>query len=298
MPMAQATNHAMAPTHSSQSPWLYCAPRAVAKGNGSTTSSPTTSETESDMSCQVPMLNIFNGGAHAAGSTEFQEFMVMPAGVESLSEALRSGSEIYQELGKLLQAEGLSTSVGFEGGYAPVGLTNRQALGYVTHAIESAGYMPGEEIFIALDPAASEFYVPEVRRYSMKREGLRLTAEMMAEEYDAFCAEYPICSIEDGLAENDWEGWQILTKTIGDKVQLVGDDLFVTQTAFLERGNRRKSRQRYPHQTEPSRHRNRDSRHHSAREGSEFRSCRQSSLGRNRRHHNRRHRRRIRVRSN
>ena len=184
----------------------------------------------------VPMLNIFNGGAHAAGSTEFQEFMVMPAGVESLSEALRAGSEIYQALGKLLQSEGLSTSVGFEGGFAPVGLTNRQALGYVTHAIESAGYLPGEEIFIALDPAASEFYVPEVKRYSMKREGLRLNAQMMADEYDAFCAEYPICSVEDGLAENDWEGWQILTEAIGDRVQLVGDDLFVTQTAFLERG--------------------------------------------------------------
>ena len=203
----------------------------------------------------VPMLNIFNGGAHAAGSTEFQEFMVMPAGVESLSEALRAGSEIYQSLGRLLQDEGLSTSVGFEGGYAPVGLTNRQALGYVTHAIESAGYLPGEEIFIALDPAASEFYVPQARRYSMKREGLRLSAEMMAEEYDAFCAEYPICSIEDGLAENDWEGWQIITEKIGDRVQLVGDDLFVTQTAFLERGIKEKRRKRNSHQTEPSRNR-------------------------------------------
>ncbi len=184
----------------------------------------------------VPMLNIFNGGAHAAGSTEFQEFMVVPAGVESLSEALRAGSEIYQALGKLLQDEGLSTSVGYEGGFAPVGLTNRQALGYVTHAIETAGYLPGEQIFIALDPAASEFYVPQVNRYSMKREGLRLSAEMMTEEYRAFCAEYPITSIEDGLAENDWEGWHILTEAIGDQVQLVGDDLFVTQTAFLERG--------------------------------------------------------------
>ena len=184
----------------------------------------------------VPMLNIFNGGAHAAGSTEFQEFMVMPAGLESLSEALRAGSEIYQSLGGLLQDEGLSTTVGFEGGFAPIGLTNRQALGYVTHAIETAGYLPGEQIFIALDPAASEFYVPEVKRYGMKREGLRLTSEMLVEEYAAICKEYPVCSIEDGLAETDWSGWTTLTSKLGEGVQLVGDDLFVTQTEFLDRG--------------------------------------------------------------
>ncbi len=184
----------------------------------------------------VPMLNIFNGGAHAAGSTEFQEFMVMPAGLESLSEALRAGSEIYQSLGRLLQDEGLSTTVGFEGGFAPIGLTNRQALGYVTHAIETAGYLPGEQIFIALDPAASEFYVPEVKRYGMKREGLRLTSEMLVEEYAAICKEYPVCSIEDGLAETDWSGWTTLTSKLGEGIQLVGDDLFVTQTEFLDRG--------------------------------------------------------------
>lgn len=191
---------------------------------------------EPTYSLPVPMLNIFNGGAHAAGSTEFQEFMVMPAGVESLSEAMRAGSEIYQALGKLLQSEGLSTSVGFEGGFAPVGLTNRQALGYVAHAIEIAGYRPGEQIFIALDPAASEFYVPEVQRYSMKREGMRLTSEMMVQEYSSICRQFPICSIEDGLAENDWTGWTALTSALGDNIQLVGDDLFVTQTAFLNRG--------------------------------------------------------------
>ncbi len=190
----------------------------------------------SDYVLPVPMLNIFNGGAHAAGSTEFQEFMVMPAGLESLSEALRAGSEIYQSLGVLLQEEGLSTTVGFEGGFAPVGLTNRQALGYVTHAIETAGYLPGEQIFIALDPAASEFYMPKVKRYSMKREGLRLTSEMLVEEYASICREYPVCSIEDGLAENDWNGWSVLTETLGEGVQLVGDDLFVTQTEFLGRG--------------------------------------------------------------
>lgn len=191
---------------------------------------------EPTYSLPVPMLNIFNGGAHAAGSTEFQEFMVMPAGVESLSEAMRAGSEIYQALGRLLQSEGLSTSVGFEGGFAPVGLTNRQALGYVAHAIEIAGYRPGEQIFIALDPAASEFYVPEVQRYSMKREGMRLTSEMMVQEYNSICRQFPICSIEDGLAENDWTGWTALTSALGDNIQLVGDDLFVTQTAFLNRG--------------------------------------------------------------
>ena len=184
----------------------------------------------------VPLLNIFNGGAHAAGSTEFQEFMVVPAGVESLSESLRAGSEIYQALGILLQEEGLSTTVGFEGGYAPVGLTNHMALGYVTHSIELAGYVPGEQVFIALDPAASEFYVEPANRYSMKREGKRLTSEMMVEEYEAMTRQFPICSIEDGLAENDWAGWTQLTSAIGNRVQLVGDDLFVTQQAFLQRG--------------------------------------------------------------
>ena len=184
----------------------------------------------------VPLLNIFNGGAHAAGSTEFQEFMVVPAGLESLSDALRAGSEIYQALGELLQDEGLSTTVGFEGGYAPVGLTNHMALGYVTHSIEIAGYIPGEQVFIALDPAASEFYVEPANRYSMKREGKRLTPEMMVEEYEAMSRQFPICSIEDGLAENDWDGWTHLTSMIGDRVQLVGDDLFVTQREFLKRG--------------------------------------------------------------
>lgn len=184
----------------------------------------------------VPFLNIFNGGAHAAGSTEFQEFMVVPAGVESLSESLRAGSEIYQALGILLQEEGLSTTVGFEGGYAPVGLTNHMALGYVTHSIELAGYVPGEQVFIALDPAASEFYVEPANRYSMKREGKRLTSEMMVEEYEAMTRQFPICSIEDGLAENDWTGWTQLTTAIGNRVQLVGDDLFVTQQEFLQRG--------------------------------------------------------------
>lgn len=184
----------------------------------------------------VPLLNIFNGGAHAAGSTEFQEFMVVPAGIDSLSESLRAGSEIYQALGTLLQEEGLSTTVGFEGGYAPVGLTNHMALGYVTHSIELAGYVPGEQVFIALDPAASEFYVEPADRYSMKREGKRLTSEMMVEEYDAMTRQFPICSIEDGLAEHDWSGWTQLTSAIGDRVQLVGDDLFVTQQEFLQRG--------------------------------------------------------------
>lgn len=189
----------------------------------------------------VPLLNIFNGGAHAAGSTEFQEFMVVPAGLDSLSDALRAGSEIYQALGELLQEEGLSTTVGFEGGYAPVGLTNHMALGYVTHSIEIAGYVPGEQVFIALDPAASEFYVQPANRYSMKREGKRLTSEMMVEEYDAMTRQFPICSIEDGLAETDWDGWTHLTSVIGDRVQLVGDDLFVTQDEFLRRGIKEKA---------------------------------------------------------
>ena len=224
----------------SQGAWLF---DRVAEelGNGSAQSGSSPSSDASaarsdEYILPVPLLNIFNGGAHAAGSTEFQEFMVVPAGLDSLSEALRAGSEIYQALGVLLQEEGLSTTVGFEGGYAPVGLTNHMALGYVTHSIELAGYVPGEQVFIALDPAASEFYVQPANRYSMKREGKRLTAEMMVEEYDAMTRQFPICSIEDGLAENDWDGWIQLNAAVGDRVQLVGDDLFVTQEEFLRRG--------------------------------------------------------------
>ena len=189
----------------------------------------------------VPMLNILNGGAHAAGSTDFQEFMVVPAGIDTFSEALRAGTEIYHKLGQTLDEEGASTNVGFEGGFAPQGLTNRQALGFVTQAIEDAGYIPGEQVFIALDPAASEFYNnpakrPGAGRYNLRREGRRFSSERMIEEYVSLCEDFPIYSIEDGLAEDDWEGWTAFTARSGSSVQLVGDDLFVTQERYLRQG--------------------------------------------------------------
>ena len=184
----------------------------------------------------VPLFNILNGGAHAAGSTDFQEFMVAPAGVESFSDALRAGTEIYHKLGTMLNRQGMSTNVGFEGGYAPQGLSNRQALGFVSAAIENAGYTPGEDVFIAIDAAASEFYSTKSMRYNLMREGRRLTSESMIEEYLALCKDFPIFSIEDGLAEDDWEGWEELTRRCDKEVQLVGDDLFVTQTEYIERG--------------------------------------------------------------
>ena len=189
----------------------------------------------------VPMFNILNGGVHAAGSTDFQEFMIAPIGMENFSEALRAGTEIYHKLGKSLNEQGLSTNVGFEGGYAPLGLSNRQALGFITQAIEESGYLPGEEIYIALDPAATEFYHSHKTnknsgKYNMRREGRRLSSEEMINEYKILTNEFPIYSIEDGLSEDDWSGWKKLNKELGDKIQLVGDDLFVTNTKYLKRG--------------------------------------------------------------
>ncbi len=191
----------------------------------------------------VPMLNILNGGAHAVGSTDFQEFMVAPLGIDTFSEALRAGSEIYHNLGAILEGQGLSTNVGFEGGFAPHGLTNRQALSFITQAIEDAGYIPGEQVYIALDPAASEFYKnpfdrPGAGRYNLRSEGNRYTSEQMTAEYERLSADFPIYSIEDGLAEDDWEGWSVITSRIGGSMQIVGDDLFVTQERYLERGIR------------------------------------------------------------
>jgi enolase len=189
----------------------------------------------------VPLMNIFNGGVHALGSTDFQEFMVAPIGMPSYREAVRVGSEVFQVLGALLREQGLSTEVGYEGGYAPHGLSNRQALGFVTQAIEDAGYLPGEQVFIALDPAASEFFRRGTESYYLKREGRRLSPEGMISEYESLCADYPICSVEDGLSEHDWDGWVEFTKRDGKTLQLVGDDLFVTQTEYLERGIREKA---------------------------------------------------------
>ena len=189
----------------------------------------------------VPMFNVLNGGAHASGSTDFQEFMVVPAGFESFSDALRAGSEIYRALKTTLDEDGLPTNVGDEGGFAPPGLTNRMALEYISRATESAGYAPGGDVFIALDPAASEFYEPSSGRYDLKRQGSKLTTAEMIEEYATLSREFPIYSIEDGLAEDDWPGWTALTAELGNDVQLVGDDLLVTQPEYLERAIEQKA---------------------------------------------------------
>ncbi|MDQ3606090.1 MAG: phosphopyruvate hydratase [Gemmatimonadota bacterium] len=183
----------------------------------------------------VPMLNILNGGAHAANNVDFQEFMVMPVGAESFSEGLRMGVEIFHSLKKVLSQQKKSTSVGDEGGFAPDLATNEDALGVILTAVERAGYTPGDEIVLALDVAASEMYRDGGYVFH-KSSGDRLSAGEMVEFYTDWAARYPIRSLEDALDENDWEGWKQLTDAIGDRVQLVGDDLFVTNTERLGQG--------------------------------------------------------------
>lgn len=187
----------------------------------------------------VPMMNILNGGSHADNNVDLQEFMVMPAGATSFSEALRMGSEVYHALKSILKAKGLSTGVGDEGGFAPDLASNEDAIKVIIEAIEKAGYVPGKDAFIALDPASSEFF--EDGKYNLAGEGRILSPEEMANYYVELCEKYPIISIEDGMAEEDWEGWKYLTDKIGDKVQLVGDDLFVTNTERLSMGIERKT---------------------------------------------------------
>jgi len=182
----------------------------------------------------VPMMNILNGGKHAANSTDLQEFMVMPAGAASFSKAMQMGTEVYHALKKVLKDKGLDTNVGDEGGFAPSLPSNKEAVEAILAAIESAGYKPGKDCYIALDPASSEFY--EDGKYVLAREGRTLTPAEMVNFYVKWAAEYPIISIEDGMAEDDWEGWQLLTKKLGGKVQLVGDDLYVTNVSRLARG--------------------------------------------------------------
>jgi enolase len=182
----------------------------------------------------VPMLNILNGGRHAADSTDFQEFMVIPAGAKSFSQALRMSAEVYHQLKKVLQDKGLNTNVGDEGGFAPSLPSNKEAVEVILMAIEKAGYQPGRECFIALDPAASEFY--HHGQYVLSREGVTLSSEEMVDYYARWVASYPIISIEDGMAEDDWAGWQLLTQRLGSRVQLVGDDLYVTNVTRLQRG--------------------------------------------------------------
>jgi len=182
----------------------------------------------------IPMLNILNGGKHAANSTDFQEFMVVPAGADSFSHALQIGTEVYHCLKEVLKDKGLNTNVGDEGGFAPSLPSNKLAIEAILSAIEKAGYKLGKDCFIALDPAASEFY--KDGQYILSREGVSLNTKEMVDYYVKWASSYPIISIEDGMAEDDWEGWQLLTEKLGSKVQLVGDDLYATNVNRLSKG--------------------------------------------------------------
>jgi enolase len=185
----------------------------------------------------VPMMNILNGGAHSDAPIDFQEFMIVPRGAPTFSEALRYGAEVFHSLKSVLKGRNLSTAIGDEGGFAPQLDSAKDALESIMTAIEKAGYKPGEQIFIALDPAASEFYDAESKVYVFeKSDGSKKTVEELIDYYVDLCARFPIISIEDGCAENDWDGWKKLTGRLGDKIQLVGDDVFVTNVEFLRKG--------------------------------------------------------------
>ena len=185
----------------------------------------------------IPMMNILNGGSHADNSIDFQEFMIMPVGAETFSQAIQMGAEVFHNLKSVLKKSGYSTNVGDEGGFAPNLKSNEEAVQVVMQAIEKAGYKPGEDIFIALDPASSEYYLQEENVYHMKwSSGDKLTPAEMVDYWDNWIKKYPIISIEDGMAEDDWDGWKMMTDKMGDKIQIVGDDLFVTNTERLSKG--------------------------------------------------------------
>jgi enolase len=184
----------------------------------------------------VPFMNVVNGGAHADNPLDIQEFMIVPRGFSSFTEGLRAGVETFHHLKKVLKKAGHSTNVGDEGGFAPNLKSHREALEAIVEAIGKAGYTPGDEIAIALDPAASEFYDPKTGKYDLSCENKKLSPAEMVDYYAALLKDYPIISIEDGMAENDWDGWKLITQKLGKKVQLVGDDIFVTNVRLLQRG--------------------------------------------------------------
>jgi enolase len=184
----------------------------------------------------VPMMNILNGGSHADNNVDLQEFMVMPAGAATFAEALRMGTEVFHNLKSVLKKKGYNTAVGDEGGFAPDLKSNEEALQVIMEAIDKSGYKAGEEVFIALDPAASEFFSKEKNKYILASEKRELTPAEMVDYYADLVGKYPIASIEDGMAEDDWDGWKLMTDKLGKKIQLVGDDLFVTNTQRLKRG--------------------------------------------------------------
>jgi enolase len=190
----------------------------------------------------IPMMNILNGGSHADNSIDFQEFMIMPIGAPSFSEALRMGTEVFHSLKAVLKKQGYSTNVGDEGGFAPNLKSNEEAITVMLKAIENAGYKPGVDVFIALDPASSEFFLPEENVYHLhKSTGDKLTPSQMVDYWKSWVEKYPIVSIEDGMHEDDWDGWKLMNKTLGDKIQIVGDDLFVTNVNRLARGIKEKA---------------------------------------------------------
>ena len=185
----------------------------------------------------IPMMNILNGGSHADNSIDFQEFMIMPVGATMFKDALRMGVEVFHHLKKVLKDKGMSTNVGDEGGFAPNLKSNEEAIKVVLEAIEKAGYKPGEDIFLALDPAASEYYLKDENVYHLKwSTGDKLSPQEMVDFWKGWADKYPIISIEDGMDEDDWDGWKLMTEAMGDKIQLVGDDLFVTNTERLKKG--------------------------------------------------------------
>ncbi len=186
------------------------------------------------MRLPVPMMNILNGGAHADNNVDIQEFMVMPLGASSFREGLRMGAEVFHALKKVLKGKGLNTAVGDEGGFAPNLQSNEEALQVIMQAIGEAGYAPGKDVFIALDPAASSFF--ENGSYNLAAEGTKKTSAEMVSFYADYVDRYPIVSIEDGLAENDWDGWKLLTEKLGSRIQIVGDDIFVTNIELLKKG--------------------------------------------------------------
>lgn len=185
----------------------------------------------------IPMMNILNGGSHADNSIDFQEFMIMPVGANSFTEAIRMGAEVFHNLKSVLKKLGYSTNVGDEGGFAPNLKSNEEAITVILQAIENAGYRPGEDVYIALDPASSEYYLPEEKVYHLhKSTGEKLTPAQMVDYWKNWVDKYPIISIEDGMAEDDWDGWKLMTQTLGNRIQLVGDDLFVTNVERLQKG--------------------------------------------------------------
>lgn len=184
----------------------------------------------------VPMMNILNGGQHADNNVDIQEFMVMPVGAENFREALRMGAEIFHNLKSVLKSKGLNTAVGDEGGFAPNLSSNEEALITIVEAIKKAGFAPGKDVMLAIDVAASDLFDPETKIYTLEGEGRKFTQAEMVDYYADLVSKYPIISIEDGMNEEDWEGWKMLTEKLGDKVQLVGDDIFVTNTERLKKG--------------------------------------------------------------